>query len=41
MKTEFLKEIGLEQEQIDKIMAGNGKQIAAEKAKKYLDFACR
>ena len=33
MKTEFLKELGLEQEQIDKIMAENGKDIAAEKAK--------
>ena len=33
MKTEFLKELVLEQEQIDKIMAENGKDIAAEKAK--------
>ncbi len=33
MKTEFLKELGLEQDQIDKIMAENGKDIAAEKAK--------
>lgn len=33
MKTEFLKGLGLEQEQIDKIMAENGKDIAAEKAK--------
>jgi phage minor structural protein GP20 len=33
MKTEFLKERGLEQEQIDKIMAENGKAIAEEKAK--------
>lgn len=33
MKTEFLKELGLEQEVIDKIMAENGKDIAAEKAR--------
>lgn len=33
MKTEFLKELGLEQETIDKVMAENGKDIAAEKAK--------
>ena len=33
MKTEFLKELGLEQEAIDKVMAENGKDIAAEKAK--------
>lgn len=33
MKTEFLKERGLEQEQIDKIIAENGKDIAEEKAK--------
>jgi len=33
MKTEFLKELGLEQEQIDKIMTENGKDIVAEKAK--------
>lgn len=33
MKTEFLKELGLSQEQIDKIMAENGKDIAAEQAK--------
>lgn len=33
MKTEMLKELGLSQEQIDKIMAENGKDIAAEQAK--------
>ena len=33
MKTEFLKELGLSQEQINKIMAENGKDIAAEQAK--------
>ena len=33
MKTDFLKELGLEQDVIDKIMAENGKDIAAEKAK--------
>lgn len=33
MKTEFLKGLGLEQEAIDKIMAENGKDIAAEQAK--------
>lgn len=33
MKTEFLKSLGLAQEAIDKIMAENGKDIAAEKAK--------
>ena len=33
MKTEFLKGLGLEQDVIDKIMAENGKDIAAEKAK--------
>lgn len=33
MKTEFLKELGLEQETIDKIIAENGKEIAAEQAK--------
>lgn len=33
MKTEFLKGLGLEQDAIDKIMAENGKDIAAEKAK--------
>ena len=33
MKTDFLKGLGLEQEVIDKIMAENGKDIAAEKAK--------
>lgn len=33
MKTEFLKSLGLEQDVIDKIMAENGKDIAAEKAK--------
>ena len=33
MKTEFLKGLGLEQDAIDKIMAENGKDIAAEQAK--------
>lgn len=33
MKTEFLKELGLAQEIIDKVMAENGKDIAAEQAK--------
>ena len=33
MKTEFLKELGLEQDVINKIMAENGKDIAAEQAK--------
>lgn len=33
MKTEFLKELGLEQETIDKIMAENGKDVEAAKAK--------
>lgn len=33
MKTDFLKGLGLEQDAIDKIMAENGKDIAAEKAK--------
>ena len=33
MKTEFLKGLGLERDVIDKIMAENGKDIAAEKAK--------
>lgn len=33
MKTDFLKGLGLDQEVIDKIMAENGKDIAAEKAK--------
>ena len=33
MKTEFLKNLGLEQDAIDKIMAENGKDIAAEQAK--------
>lgn len=33
MKTEFLKGFGLEQDAIDKVMAENGKDIAAEKAK--------
>lgn len=33
MKTDFLKELGLSQENIDKIMAENGKDIAAEQAK--------
>ena len=33
MKTDFLKGLGLEQDAIDKIMAENGKDVAAEKAK--------
>ena len=33
MKTEFLRGLGLEQDAIDKIMAENGKDVAAEKAK--------
>lgn len=33
MKTEFLKELGLEQDVINNIMAENGKDIAAEQAK--------
>lgn len=33
MKTDFLKELGLAQDAIDKIMAENGKDIAAEQAK--------
>lgn len=33
MKTDFLKELGLDQETVDKIMAENGKDIAAEQAK--------
>lgn len=33
MKTEFLKELGLSDEQIKSIMAENGKDIAAEKKK--------
>ena len=33
MKADFLKELGLEQETIDKIMAENGKDVAAEQAK--------
>lgn len=33
MKTEFLKELGLEQEVIDKIMGENGKDVEAAKAK--------
>lgn len=33
MKTDFLKGLGLEQDAIDKIMAENGKDIAAEKTK--------
>lgn len=33
MKTDFLKGLGLEQDVIDKIIAENGKDIAAEKAK--------
>ena len=42
MKTEFLKELGLEQEAIDKIMAENGKDVekhkaAAETSKTELD----
>ena len=31
MKTEFLKGLGLEQDVIDKVMAENGKDIAAER----------
>lgn len=37
MKTEFLKELGLEQEVIDKIMAENGKDVEATKGK-YADY---
>lgn len=33
MKTDFLKELGLDQETVNKIMAENGKDIAAEQAK--------
>ncbi|MEG2322810.1 MAG: phage scaffolding protein [Anaerovoracaceae bacterium] len=33
MKTEFLKELGLEKEVIDKIFTENGKDVEAEKAK--------
>ena len=33
MKADFLKELGLEQETIDKIMEENGKDVAAEQAK--------
>ena len=33
MKTDFLKDLGLSQEAIDKVMAENGKDIAAEQAK--------
>ncbi len=33
MKTEMLKELGLTQEQIDQIMAENGKDVQAEQAK--------
>lgn len=33
MKREFLEELGIEKEAIDKIMAENGKDIEAEKAK--------
>ena len=33
MKTEFLKSLNLSQEVIDKIMAENGKDIAAEQKK--------
>ena len=33
MKTDFLKGLGLEQETIDKIMAENGKDVAAEQTK--------
>lgn len=32
MKTEFLKELGLEKEVIDKIMAENGKDVEAQKS---------
>ena len=41
VKTEFLKELGHEQEQIDKIMAENGKDIAVKKAKTNLSCVCR
>ena len=43
MKTEFLKELGheQEQEQIDKIMAKNGKDIAVKKAKTNFSCVCR
>lgn len=33
MKTEFLKGLGLEQSVIDQIMAENGRDVEAEKAK--------
>jgi hypothetical protein len=33
MKREFLEELGVEKEVIDKIMAENGKDINAEKSK--------
>ena len=33
MKAEFLKGLGLEQDVVDKIMAENGKDVAAEQAK--------
>lgn len=33
MKTEFLKELGLEKEVIDKILSENGKDVEAEKSK--------
>lgn len=33
MKREFLEGLGIEKENIDKIMAKNGKDIEAEKAK--------
>jgi len=38
MKREFLTELGLEKEAIDKIMAENGKDIEAEKAKVTKDL---
>lgn len=41
MKTEFLKELGLEQEQLDKIMAENGKDITVKNAKTILSCVCR
>lgn len=37
MKTDFLKDLGLEQDAIDKIMAENGKDIEAVKTK-YADY---
>ena len=37
----FLKELGIEQEQIDKIMAENGNDIAVKKVKTNLSCVCR